>query len=827
MPDPRKLQDDAARAAADGDWVTAARLYALLEKGTPHEGAWPLRLAESQRKLGQNGEAEAALTRALKVFVRQHKRNKAVAVCRLMLEINPRNPQVAPVLEWLDRQHDEEPEPAAEPAAAPAPAEPPRASGSFTVPAWMKRAERLRMSAERPEDADQTTSAPGPAEPGPAVPRVVMPRTKFFSALSERQLRTVNERASLLELAPGQILYDEGDPAKALFVVAAGQITLLLPQEVGRLGRGDFFGEEVAVLPEQPCLTTARAVAAAQVLALERALVDGLVRETPALLDLLATSLRDRLVRRYAIASPWLASLAQAEREALLARLVFCEVERGGPLYDSHDADAGLVLLLAGEATAGLDGRMSELLRAGDIFGEIAHVTASDVHAIATASTKCLVLRLGRAELATLEADHPEVRDHLAALAESRLCRLQEAKNVQLTISQSLAIPLHVLLLHGDTVTLHVCEGALSAANLLVDSASETAVALRLLANERFDVLICSVDLLKGSDVDLLTELRRRDLDVPIILTTSDPGLDTAGAAATHGVVQTLLEPISLPELLATASRAGQFNRLTRLRRQALARLNPTGEWMGDQTGLEVHFPITLDHLWMAFQPIVSCSAGDVVAFEALLRSGDDLLPSPLAVLRAAERLRRVHDVGRIIRDKVAAVAARSSKAPILCINVHRQDLLDPHLLDPKSPLSAIASRVVLEVTERTPLDELSDLRARLGALRSLGYRFALDNLGAGHAGVATLVQLEPDLAKLDLSLIRGLSEDAEKQQLVRDMLELCRDMNVQVVCEGVETPRELDALLAMGADLMQGYLFAKPGPPFPAVDPQRLPRRK
>lgn len=830
MSDSWRLKEEASSAAANGDWATAVLLYSALEKSRPGDGTWPLRLGECWRKLGKKDEALAALTRALKLYARQHKKNKAAAVCRLMQELDPRNPEVPGVLQWLNSLGDDEPEPPSEPdsPSSTLPASP-RESGPFRVPASMRRAERSRSHAEQPAAGGSVHPATPPAATAPAqlLPRVVMPRTRFLSAMSERQLRLVNERAHLLELPAGQILYAQGDPANALFLVATGQIALLLPQEGGRLGRGDFFGEEVVVLPEQACLTTARAAETSQVLALERELVDRLVSETPALLDILAASLRERLLRWHASTSSWLASLGPREREALLARLHFSEVDQGQPLYDSHDVDAGLLLLLAGEATAFLDGGVSEALRPGDLFGEIALVTASDVHAVATASTKCLVLRLPRADFCALKEAHGEVVDHLTALAESRLRRGKPEANTHLTSSQTIALPHHVLMLHGDTVTLHSCEAALSTAGLLVDSASEVAPALDLLAKERFDVVVCSIDLLKGSDVDLLTEVRRRDLDVPIILTTSDPSVDTAGAAATHGVVHTLIEPITLSELVGAASRAAQFNRLTRLRRQALARLNPSGYWMGDQTGLEIHFPFTLDHLWMAFQPIVSCSAGDIVAFEALLRSGDELLPSPLAVLRAAERLRRVHDVGRIIRDKVAAVAARSTKAPILCINVHSQDLLDPHLLDPHSPLSRMASRVVLELTERTPLDELGDLRTRVAALRALGYRFAIDNLGAGHAGVAMLALLEPDLAKLDISLVRGLADDVEKQELVRDMLNLCRDMKVQVVCEGVETPRELNALLRLGADLMQGYFFAKPGPPFPTVSSERFAREK
>jgi EAL domain-containing protein (putative c-di-GMP-specific phosphodiesterase class I)/CRP-like cAMP-binding protein len=823
MPDLRRIQDEAAAAVASGAWAAAAGLYAALEKSSPADGTWPLRLGECLRKLGKSEEAMAALTRALKAYTRQQMRNKAVAVCRLMLELDPRNPEIPAVLAWLSSKQDDESAPGLDAVPSPTPAIL-RESGTVQIPVAPAKPDRTPLPLEA---GGSTAAAPVPDPAAKPRPRVVMPRTKFFTAMSEQQLRTVNERAKLLDLDPGQILYAQGDPSNALFLVASGQMAVLLPHETGRLGRGDFFGEEVAVLPDQPRMATTRAVHTCQLHALDSDLVKQLVAETPALLDLLTTGLRERLIAWLPATNPMLAALDKPAREALMARLSFKEMAKGTLLYDSRAPDADLFLLLAGKAVASLDGRVAEHLRPGDIFGEIALVTDSKVRAIATASEKCFILRLARDEFAALRQAYPAVGDYLVPLAQSRLDRFGHDSEVHLTSSQSMAIPSHVLLIHADTVTLHVYEGALSTAGFLVDSASEVDATLRLLSSERFDVVVCDLDLLAHSGVDLLSDIRQRDLDVPIILTTSDTTIDTSGATASHGVVQTLVEPIALPDLLSTANRAAHFHRLTVLRRQAMARLNTSGEWMGDRAGLEHQFRGVLGQLWMAFQPIISCASGDVVAFEALLRSNDELLRSPLAVLRAAERLRRLHEVGRLIRDKVASAALQAAKPPILCINLHHQDLLDPHLLDPKSPLSSIASQVILELTERTSFDELTDLRTRLSALRALGYRFAIDNLGAGHASVATLAQVAPDLAKLDMSLIRGIDTDEEKQELVRGMLDLCRDIKVQVVCEGVETMRELEALVGLGADFMQGFLFAKPGRPFPAVSPTLLGRKK
>jgi EAL domain-containing protein (putative c-di-GMP-specific phosphodiesterase class I) len=151
-------------------------------------------------------------------------------------------------------------------------------------------------------------------------------------------------------------------------------------------------------------------------------------------------------------------------------------------------------------------------------------------------------------------------------------------------------------------------------------------------------------------------------------------------------------------------------------------------------------------------------------------------------------------------------------------VNLHVTDLLDPELLSPYSPLAKIAPQVVLEITERSSLDRVPDVRSRIAALRDIGYRIAVDDLGAGYAGLTSFALLEPDFVKLDMSLVRGIDSNVTKQKVVRSMTSLCREMGMKVVAEGVETPPECDTLVALDCDLLQGFLFAKPGRPFPEV---------
>jgi EAL domain-containing protein (putative c-di-GMP-specific phosphodiesterase class I) len=132
-------------------------------------------------------------------------------------------------------------------------------------------------------------------------------------------------------------------------------------------------------------------------------------------------------------------------------------------------------------------------------------------------------------------------------------------------------------------------------------------------------------------------------------------------------------------------------------------------------------------------------------------------------------------------------------------------------LLAGDTPLSTMASRVVLEITERATLDDVPDLERRTRILRQLGFRIAVDDLGAGHAGLATLTRLEPEFVKLDLSLVQQVHLSPVRQKLVASVSALCADLHAELVAEGVEEPADRDRLLALGCRLQQGYLFAKP----------------
>lgn len=334
--------------------------------------------------------------------------------------------------------------------------------------------------------------------------------------------------------------------------------------------------------------------------------------------------------------------------------------------------------------------------------------------------------------------------------------------------------------------------------------------ALRLLASQTFDVVLSDIHMPDGSGLDLLRDIRERGFDIPAILITGSPEVETAVKAMEHGAVRYLAKPVDCEELTRVVGEVAGLYKLHRLRRAAQLHVRSFEEEAA-RGALERRFDAALDRLWIAYQPIVSWRRRGVVAYEALCRSDEPTLDRPDMIVAAAEKLDRIHELGRRIRQHAVSVVDRLDRGQLLFLNLHPADIEDDDLLDPRSPAGRAAERIVLEVTERHQLDDVPRLAERIAALKSIGYQIAVDDLGAGYAGLSTFAQLNPAVVKLDMSLVREVDVQPIKQRLIRSMTELCADMNAHIVVEGVERVRERDALADCGCDWMQGYLFARP----------------
>ncbi len=227
-------------------------------------------------------------------------------------------------------------------------------------------------------------------------------------------------------------------------------------------------------------------------------------------------------------------------------------------------------------------------------------------------------------------------------------------------------------------------------------------------------------------------------------------------------------------------------------------------------------FASVLGSIWMAFQPIVSLGRGGaVVAYEALVRSHDAALSSPPKLFERAASAGRRLELARAIRERCAAAVVELPPAVSLFVNVDALDLLDPELFRPDSAFCRSAKTVVLEITEREGLEQIKDITERVHALRALGFRIAVDDLGAGYSGLSSIALLEPEYVKLDMSLTRDIAASPIKRRLVSSMTDACRDLGIHLIAEGVENEGEARALGALGCDLAQGYYVGRPSAAF------------
>jgi EAL domain-containing protein (putative c-di-GMP-specific phosphodiesterase class I) len=312
-----------------------------------------------------------------------------------------------------------------------------------------------------------------------------------------------------------------------------------------------------------------------------------------------------------------------------------------------------------------------------------------------------------------------------------------------------------------------------------------------------------------GGGLDLLRAVRRVDLDVPVIVTTTEPSLAAAADAVADGAFRSLTKPIDHVVFAKTVEHAARAHALARLRRNASS-VSGTSAGPADRAGLEVRFEQAIEGLWMAFQPIAHSRTGALFGVEALMRTSEPSLPTPRALLDAAGRLGRLPVTGRKVRSLCGKLLAERSDGLALFVNLHPDDLDDADLFDEAAALSRVASRVVLGVTERASLD-VSQLAERVSRLRQLGFRLAVDGIGAAYSGLASFTELAPDIVKIDSSLVRDVHASALKQRTIGALCRLCHEGGTLVVGEGVETLDERDTLVNLGCDLLQGDLIGRP----------------
>lgn len=215
-----------------------------------------------------------------------------------------------------------------------------------------------------------------------------------------------------------------------------------------------------------------------------------------------------------------------------------------------------------------------------------------------------------------------------------------------------------------------------------------------------------------------------------------------------------------------------------------------------------------------AFQPIVHAPSGAVVAYEALVRGAGN--ESASHVLKRVGP-RRQHCFDERSRGVAIELAARLGLDCALHLNLLPRGL-GARCARPDSVLAAAVragitpERLVLEIVESEAIRDHTSFLLAVDAFRTAGLRVAIDDFGAGYAGLTLLAELQPDIIKLDMGLVRGIDHRGPRQAIARGIVRTCLDLGIDLVAEGVETPGELAWCRAEGIELFQGNLIAEPG---------------
>lgn len=381
-------------------------------------------------------------------------------------------------------------------------------------------------------------------------------------------------------------------------------------------------------------------------------------------------------------------------------------------------------------------------------------------------------------------------------------------------LEQPDAAPGRILVVDDEPTLLRTFARILRAAGYQIDTANNGQAATVMLSNHQYDAVLSDISMPIMDGIELLNQVHRSNPELPFILMTAGPQLDTATRAVELGALRYMSKPLDMDLLREAMKNAVTRSRTERARRAALAQ---TGAVLPCDGELEARFDRALAAQWMAFQPIVRWSEKRVFGYEALVRTREPSVPHPGVLFDLAERVGGLDRLGRAIRASVAGQLCAEDAFNVF-VNLHPMDLLDEQLFAADAPLTRFAPRVVLEITERESLEHIEELGPRLADLKRRGFRIAIDDLGAGYAGLSSFSALEPDVVKLDMSLVRGVHKSRTAQKVIASIRGLCDALGTLVVAEGIETVEERDALAGLGCDLMQGYLFGRPGPYLPQV---------
>ena len=216
------------------------------------------------------------------------------------------------------------------------------------------------------------------------------------------------------------------------------------------------------------------------------------------------------------------------------------------------------------------------------------------------------------------------------------------------------------------------------------------------------------------------------------------------------------------------------------------------------------------------FQPIYSARSGRVAAYEALMRVDLPTLHSPAQVMQLAHETGRLYEIERItvfhsseIFQRMQAQGLLQSDALLFINSIANVSLTVEDVEEYAQRYPELLKRLVVEITEQEDLDRACLERKR--NVPGFSGSFALDDYGSGYSNELNLLELSPRYIKIDISIVRGIDTDRDKQQIVSNIVAYAHARSMQLIAEGIETEAQLRTVIGLGVDLLQGYYLSRP----------------
>jgi EAL domain-containing protein (putative c-di-GMP-specific phosphodiesterase class I) len=280
--------------------------------------------------------------------------------------------------------------------------------------------------------------------------------------------------------------------------------------------------------------------------------------------------------------------------------------------------------------------------------------------------------------------------------------------------------------------------------------------------------------------------------------------------------------PSQLPIGMAVEIRNPQYGVATQLRRvldEARGDYRHEAETARRTVRRELLETILDGRIYSVYEPIVEVETRTVFGYEALARGPEGTgFHSPLALFTTAEEHDLVFELDGVCRESGLRGAVDFPAGTKLFLNIRPTTIHDPafredRLIETLERSKLSPTDVVFEISEQESIRSFGAFREMRDYYRNLGFQFALDDTGAGYAGLEELLEVEPDYIKIDRAMVSGVDKDPARQDVLTALLQLAEKMGAQVIGEGLDTLEELEMLSRLGIRFGQGWLFGRPTP--------------